>query len=265
MAAQPGRRVGLVGCGAIGRVIADSLRRGVVRGSTLAGVLTRTGAPPEFAVATIDELVDRSDIVIEAASQEAVATYGSAVKEAGRDLLVLSIGALVSDELRVRLFEPAGGRVLLSSGAAGGIDILRAAALLGDLELVRLTTTKPSGALIRDWMAPAARAALESGEPRVHVFRGPARDAVRLFPESANLAGLIALATIGFDDVEVEVWGEPDRSVATHRIVARGAAGAYDFTLENALSTTNPRTSAVTAYAVLRHLQDEAAAVVVGC
>jgi predicted dinucleotide-utilizing enzyme len=42
-------------------------------------------------------------------------------------------------------------------------------------------------------------------------------------------------------------------------ISARGDAGTYRFEIENALSPQNLRTSAVTAYAVLRALTDRSA------
>jgi aspartate dehydrogenase len=107
------------------------------------------------------------------------------------------------------------------------------------------------------------QALIDAQEP-VCAFGGRARDAVRLFPDSANIAGLIALATIGFDRVDVEIWGDPTIKRARHELSASGAAGDYYVSIENNLAPDNPRTSAVTAYAVLRELADRKAWTVVG-
>jgi aspartate dehydrogenase len=251
-------RVGLIGCGAIGGVIVDALGRGAIPGATLSGVLRRhaTAEPPT--VSSVDELVAGCDVVVEAASHAALAAHGPAVVRAGRDLVVLSVGALADDRLCESLSVPNGGRVLLSTGACGGVDLLRAAHALRPLDAVTLRTTKSGTAVARDWMEPDLQRRLVDGDEPVVAFSGPARDAVRLFPETANIAALLALATIGLDRLAVTVVGDPRRTSAQHEIRARGAAGEYRFEIENAVSPTNPRTSAVTAYAVVRALADRA-------
>jgi aspartate dehydrogenase len=256
--------VGLIGYGAIGAVLGRELAQGAVQGIRLVGVLESRRAPAALRV-TFEELLARSDLVIEAASQTALASYGPAVKAAGRDLLALSIGALADDVLLRSLTTRAGGRLLLSSGACGAIDILRAANTLAQLESVSLKSVKPAAAVVRDWMPAELVAALSlAGEP-VCAFRGSARDAVRLFPESANIAGLLALATVGFEAVRVEIWGEANRRRARHELHATGAAGEYRVSIENNLAADNPRTSAITAFAVLRALSDVTGWTIVGC
>lgn len=249
-------RVGLIGSGAIGGVVAGALQDGAIPDAVLSGVLRRQPVTVPPAVSSVDELVACSDVVVEAASHAALAAYGPRVVEAGCDLVVLSCGALVDGRLRDALRVRNGGRVLLSTGACGGLDLLRAAHSLRPLEAVTLRTTKVASAVVRDWMEPGVVRRLLDGEDPVIAFSGTAREAVRLFPETANLAALLALATIGFDRLAVTVVGEPGRTSAAHEIRARGAAGTYRFEIENAVFPENPRTSAVTAYAVLRALAD---------
>jgi aspartate dehydrogenase len=253
-------RVGVIGAGAIGSVVADALREGKVDGATLGGVV----AGREAARAAFEALLETCDVVVEAASQAAVAEYGPSVKEAGIDLVVVSVGALVDDELLGTLTAPSAGRLLISTGACGGIDILRAAQLMHPLDAVRLQTTKPGAALVRDWMEPELQQKLVDGEEELTVFVGPAREAVQRFPQTANISALLALATIGFDGVEVEVRAVPHGRAASHEITASGQAGAYRFLIENALSPRNMKTSAVTAYAVLRALTDRSAVLAPG-
>jgi aspartate dehydrogenase len=253
-------RVGVIGGGAIGSVVAEALRDGKVDGATLGGVV----AGRAEGRAAFDALLETCDVVIEAASQAAVAEYGPSVKDAGLDFVVVSAGALVDDELLRTLSAPSAGRLLISTGACGGIDLLRAAQLMHPLDSVRLQTTKPSAALVRDWMEPELRQKLVDGDEELSVFVGSAREAVQRFPETANISALIALATIGFDGVEVEVRAAPHARAATHEISASGQAGTYRFVIENALSAQNMRTSAVTAYAVLRGLTDRSAVLAPG-
>lgn len=254
-------RVGVIGAGAIGSVIAQSLRDGRVERAALSGVVAGRAAGR----AAFEELLGRSDVVVEAASQAAVAEYGPAVKAAGVDFMILSIGALADDELLRALGDPSGGRLLLSTGACGGIDLLRAAQLLEPLDEVRLRTTKASAALVRDWMDDELRQRLGTATEELTIFTGSAREAVRKFPETANISALLALATVGMDATQVEVRAAPGARAATHEISARGAAGTYRFEIRNALSPLNARTSAVTAYAVLRQLADRTALLIRGC
>jgi aspartate dehydrogenase len=253
-------RVGVIGSGAIGGVVVDALRGGRVEGATLGGVVAGRTAGR----AALDALLETCDVVVEAASQAAVAEYGPSVKRAGIDFVVVSVGAFVDDDLFRSLSAPSGGRLFISTGACGGIDLLRAAHLMQPLDAVRLQTTKPSAALIREWMEPEVRQKLIEGDEELSVFVGSAREAVQRFPETANIAALLALATIGFDGVEVEVRAAPQARAASHEISARGQAGTYRFLIENALSPQNMRTSAVTAYSVLRGLNDRRAVLAPG-
>jgi aspartate dehydrogenase len=245
-------RVGVVGTGAIGSVLLEALRTGGVPNATLAGVVEGRSDGR----AALDSFLAACDVVVEAASQAAVAEYGPVVKAAGVDLVVRSVGAFADDELLRALGAPSGGRLRLSTGACGGIDLLRAAHRLRPLDEVGLRTTKASSALVRDWMDDDLRRRLTEGDEELTVFRGSARDAVRRFPETANISALLGLATVGLDATAVEVRAAPGASSAMHEISARGAAGTYRFTIENAVAPENRRTSAVTAYAVLRELAD---------
>jgi aspartate dehydrogenase len=176
---------------------------------------------------------------------------------------VVSVGALLDDALRSKLSN-GDGRLFVTTGAIGGVDLLRAASMMGELEDVSLVTRKPARAVVRPWMASEVVDALENGTEPVVVFTGPARTAVERFPESVNVAATLSLVTIGFDRVRVEVVGDPDADHVEHTVRARGAAGSYDFTIRNVPSPDNIRTSAITPFAVLRGLTDLAAHVVPG-
>lgn len=259
-------RVGLIGCGAIGTIVARHLLEGGVTGCSLSGILARHELPSELVGAkpmSLDRLLRASDLIVEAAGHDALKEAGPIVTGAGRDLLVMSVGAL-ADKRLFHLVSGGRGRLLISTGAIGGIDTLVAAGLMEPLRSVRLTSKKPASVLVRAWMDQEMRDALvDARRPEVEAFRGSAREASLLFPESANISALLALATIGFDDVEVRIIGTRTTEVQ-HRVEAHGEAGSYDFIFRNRPSNINPKTSGITAYAVLRALGNRESAVLVG-
>ena len=248
-------RVGLIGCGAIGSVVARELEAGAIDHVELTAVLDPFVDHP-LGVQDRDSLLSRSAVVVEAAGHGALREHGVAVREAGTDLLVVSIGALADEDLEARLRQAEGGRLFLCTGAIGGLDILRAAMLFGPLENVAITSTKPAAALSRPWMEDEVLSALADGSEPVTVFDGPAREACGRFPESANVTATLSLATVGFDRVRVKMVGDPAATGVRHVVSASGEAGTYELSFENAASPDNPRTSAVTAYSVLRALTD---------
>lgn len=256
-ASAAGRRVGVVGYGSVGRTVADALHAGSVPGCELAGVLRRqpddggTVRP----VRSLDELLERSDLVVEAAGQQALRDLGPRVLAAGADLLVVSAGALADDDLRARLRGGTGARLLLSTGAIGGLDVLRAAMRCSPLERVVLESRKQPEALVRPWMDEGTAGALREATGPVEVFEGSAREAARRFPSTANVAATLALSTVGLDATSVRIVAEPGRA-SRHVVRASGPSGAYELTFENVTAPGNPRTSWITPFAVLRALED---------
>ena len=246
-------RVGLLGLGAINSVVCSELVAGAVPGARVVAVVTTGGeAPPEPVVLTdVDTLVQTVDLVVEAASHEALDDHGEAILAAGCDLLAVSVGALADERLFERLSTSGPGRLTLTTGAVGGLDLLQAAARAGPLESVKLTTTKRSSSLVQPWMDSALISMLKQGAARMEVFRGSARDAACRFPRSLNVAAALALALGSWDGVEVVLIGDPDATATVHTIDAVSATGSYHFEMTSAVSN-NPMTSSVTAFAVLR-------------
>jgi aspartate dehydrogenase len=146
----------------------------------------------------------------------------------------------------------------------GGIDALLAAMLMEPLTSVGLTSHKASQVLVRPWMSPELQERLADGTEETEAFAGPAREAVRLFPESANIAATLALATIGFDRLHVRIVGKPGSNEVVHRVVAEGRAGSYEFVFKNRPSESNPRTSAIAPFSVIRALHNLQARTVLG-
>ena len=221
-------------------------------GADLLGVVHRDPAdPPGLPVIDETAAVAGADLVVECAGHGALAATGPGVVASGTDLLVVSVGALTDDDL-LTVLSTGPGRVHLCTGAVGGLDVLRAAALMdGGPERVTVTTTKAASTLLPGRPSP---------DGPTELFRGPAREVAARFPRSTNVVAAVALATGRWDVVEAAVVADPAATRTRHVIEATGPSGDYRIEIANRPSERTPTTSAITPYAVLRAVADLAGA-----
>ncbi|MDF6041855.1 DUF108 domain-containing protein [Streptomyces sp. JH14] len=253
--ARPVRRIGLVGWGAIGRVVGTALTEGHIPGAELTCIIDNrplVDAPaPQL---SFEDALAVCDLIVEAAGQAVVREWAERVLDSGTDLLIASTGALVDPELVDRLRAAGPGRVYFTGGAVGGLDLLQAVRGMGALTSVRLTTTKLPATLHQPWMDAELTERLRSATGPVEVMRGTARDVPVKFPKSTNVAASVALATGDPDLVEVVVVADPAATLTRHIIEAVGPHGTYRFEVAHRPDATNPATSQVVPHAVLRSL-----------
>lgn len=266
-------RVALIGFGAIGaelyRVLQTSPDLVNVQGALVMGGTAIKPPPPGSDPgpprwnSLADLLHSAPDIVVECAGHQAVDAYGEQVLRAGCDLLLVSAGSLADAARHSRLCQAAehsGRQLLLASGAVGGMDILGAARRAG-LSFVQYRSRKPPAA----WRDTAAEACIDLDAltgPTVF-FSGSARMAALAYPKNANVAATIALAGLGFDETRVELIADPQVDGNVHEIEADGASGRISIRIDGRASSTNPKTSMVTAYSLANALLNRRAAVVI--
>lgn len=249
-------RVAVLGCGAIGGTVARALARGEVTGTELVGVVHDDPVDPaDLPVFGIDDALSVADLVVECAGQGALSTLGPRVLATGADLLVASVGALADEEVFGALTTPATGRIYLSTGAIGGLDLLAAAARMGSLHSVAITTTKQAGNLVQPWMSEAEADRVRRASEPAELMRGPARKVTAAFPKSANVAASVALAAGDWDVVTATVVADPAAWLTTHVITVDGVAGTYRFEIRNHPSAETPTTSGVVPHAVLHAIE----------
>lgn len=225
-------------------------------------LVSRLSRKPRIAK-TFDEFIEVKDLdlVIEAASQDAVRQYASKVLEAGKDLMIMSVGALVdsalTEEIR-RGAHSAGKKIYIPSGAIAGIDGVKAA-VIGRVNHVTLTTRKPPTGLIDDPNFKQNRVnSNELEEPKV-IYEGPALEACRLFPANVNIAATLSLAGIGPKKTKVRIVADPTIERNIHEINVKGEFGELRICAENVPSPDNPKTSylaALSAIVTLRNITD---------
>jgi len=268
------KRVGLIGCGAIGRVAVDLIaREGAANNVVLGGVLvrearvaaTRAIVPAGTAVVSdVAALVAAApDQIAECTGHGGLRDHGPAVLERGVGLTVISIGALADPSLEAalrRAAEVSGARIALPSGAVGGLDLL-AAARLGGLERVVYTSRKKPLA----WKGTRAEQTMDLNklDAATVFYRGKARQAAIDFPQNANVAAAVGLAGIGLDATEVELSADPAAAGNEHRILAEGRFGRAEFVIQGRTLPDNPKTSMLAALSLARALLDVGARVVV--
>ena len=246
--------IGLLGCGAIGREIATAVYSGEAGDAILAALFDQDLAVARSLAADLDfsgpvtDSVDRFlaapdvEMVVECASPAAVRAHAESVLAHGKDMLLMSSGALTDAGLNERLaalVEKLGNRLIVPSGALGGIDAIRA--VKARLQEVTLTTTKPPRGLrgapgFEEWESR------EITEPQI-VFEGPALEAIKLFPANVNVAATLSLAGIGPEKTKVVVVVDPQATVNRHEVEARGDFGVLRFQMELRPHERNPRTS----------------------
>jgi aspartate dehydrogenase len=262
-------RIGIVGLGTIGRAVARAVAEGLP-GATLAGGTSRDegrgkdflaslpGAPPYL---PLPELIERSDLLVEAATQAALVELAPRVLDAGRDLLVLSVGGLLDHPEWPRLAAARGARIHAPSAAIAGLDGLKGAAVAGHLAAVTMETRKPPRGLAG---APGvAGRDLDALREETLVFEGSAREACRAFPANVNVVAAVSLAGLGPDRTRIRVYAVPGLDRNRHAVTAEGAFGRLFIEIEN-VPSENPRTGKLSYLSTIAYLRDLRAPLRVG-
>lgn len=251
-------KIALIGNGSIATVVAHHCegapdRLHIVGALGLPEDLTSVGQHPLVQdLAAL--LAEMPDLVVECAAQEAAQVHGTAVLDAGVDLMVISVGAFADPILHDRLETAAvrgKAKIIIPAGALAGLDALGAAAL-DTLDHVSLTTRKPPPS----WSGAPGVADIDllALKGATTIFEGTAREAARQFPKNANVAAALALSGVGMDATQVTLIADPQASRNTHQVEARGAFGRLSATIEAEPSPDNPKTSYIAALSIVRML-----------
>lgn len=264
--------VAIGGFGAIGRVVARALHEGI-EGLKLVAVSAkntnraRDWMQAEFGqayhVCPLDQLGELADVVVECCPAHLLGEVARPTLKAGKILIVLSVGALLSHEDLKALATQHGGRILVPSGALLGLDGVQAAAQ-GRIESVSIETRKPPGSLKGAPGIEAMGLDLEKLTEPICCFSGPAAEAISGFPANLNVAVALGLAGIGTDRTMVEIWADPNVARNTHRITVTSDSSNFTMQIEGIPSDENPRTGRLTPLSAISTLKRLTAPLVIG-
>jgi len=258
MAKQKRLKIVLIGYGAISQMLFEVFadKKPPI---DIVGVLVREGRAKETQkqvgrkVAVVESLKVllklKPDIVVEAASQQAVKDWGETILKKGIDLMVIATGAYGDPKLWKKHRAAAaknGARLRLPSGAIAGLDGLLAMRL-GKLEKVKYTSIKPPHA----WSGTPAETDFDLPSIKVPttIFKGTPADAGRLYPKNANLAVTVALCGAGLDRTEIELVADPTLPPGTNasRLEVVADSGEMNMHRLGRAMPDNPKTGVLTA------------------
>jgi aspartate dehydrogenase len=261
-------RIGLIGAGVIARLVLEHIARGELGDAEVVAIVGRSPASAGVALASefgvpfvtrLDELLACSpDVVVEAASHEAVRQWTGPLLERGVSAILMSGGALCDDALRAQLEDCARrGRALLQvpSGGIGGLDALKAVCAAGAHE-VSIAVTKPPAAWKGIPYVEALGVNLDTLDGPMVLFDGSARQGVPHFPANVNIAAVLSMAGIGFDRTRLKVVADPGLRFNTHFITIRGETGSIDIRFESVPSPQNPRTAMLACFSALAAVRE---------
>jgi aspartate dehydrogenase len=257
-------KVAFVGWGAINSRVADLLKQHSANvqfvGVAISNASKRYCGIP-IGARQIDKPGDLAelapDLVLEAASKAAVEEWIPIALSVSKTVIIASTSAFTDGKLLAQLRDKAdchGSRLIIPTGAIGGIDALTSAAML-PLDQVVHRISKPPNA----WRNTDAEKLfnLSSLTEQTIFFRDTARKAAKAFPQNANATVVTALAGMGLDNTIVELVVDPLITRNQHTISARGVFGRFTITLENEPLQGNPKSSELTALNLARLIAEQ--------
>jgi len=241
-------RIGLLGCGNIGHIIsrhAGSFEVSAVydRMHDRAEEIARISG--SVAHRDFDSFIAADiDIVVEAASVGAVAMYAESVLSHGKDLVIMSVGALADPPFCERVEATAkkfGRRVFVPSGAIFGLDNVKIGRISAIRKLLLRTTKSPSSLGI-------------AADCKRMIFCGKANECIKAFPKNVNVS--VAMSLAAGRDTDVELWVDPEVDRNVHELFIEGDFGETYIKVVNVPSPDNPATSYLAALSILSLLDD---------
>ncbi len=217
----------IVGCGKLANIIIDALNQGLLADYELTASYSRTKAKAVHiaekangtnckACDSIEELLAfKPNYIVETASPASLREFAISALKNGSSIVTLSIGALADKNFYEEVKQTASEnntRMHLASGAIGGFDVLRTAALMGNCTATFDTEKGPNSLKNTSVYDEALQT-----EKR-QVFKGDAVEAIELFPTRVNVAVAASLASVGPEQMKVSMTSTPGFVGDNHRI-----------------------------------------------
>jgi aspartate dehydrogenase len=266
------KNISIIGCGAIGSELALSVDRMMIENVTISSLLDIKLENAEILKSKLsnnnpvifndfseyiksDNFKD-VDIVVEAASQNALTSYLNSIISLKKDALVMSVGAFANPEFFsqiIKNIEKNDTNLYLPSGAIAGIDAIKS--VRSSISYVTITTTKNPNSLKDSPFFKKTNLTIDSIKKRTLIFEGSAIEAVQNFPANVNVAALLGLAGIGIEKTKVNVIADPSLRINKHEIKVIGKFGELIVRVKNVPSPTNPKTSYLAILSVIESLR----------
>jgi len=246
-------KIGVAGCGAIGSSLAKALKEDFSPKAQVSAVydnipekaykLAREIASPKSVVLSLDELINKSDLVIEATKAWAAFNIAKKALLAGKDILIMSVGGIIEQKEKLSVIaQKKNARLYVPSGAICGIDAVKAASC-GKIKRIVLTTKKPPKAFLGVPYVLKRKIRLDTIDKDTPVFEGNALSAVRTFPQNINVAATLSLAGLGPKETLVRIIASPGLTKNVHEVEIEAESGTIFTRSENIPHPDNAKTS----------------------
>ena len=259
------KRIGIIGCGAIGTGIAEFIEDHL---KEKARIVAFCDIDPEKAkklskkiksrpsVTDIDNLIKKSDLIIEAAGVKVSESIVKKVILHKKDALIMSTGGLLKEGASLlKKARSIGCNIYIPSGAICGLDGLLSAAI-GRIKSVALTTRKPPQGLKGAPYLKKKNINIDRIKKETVIYSGTASDAVRHFPKNINVAATLSLSGIGPKATKVRIISSPMYTKNIHEVEVEGEFGRLFTRTENVPSKKNPKTSQLAIFSALAKLKE---------
>lgn len=245
-------RVGVIGCGTIGKELAlvcqkqfkDQVTLEAIADSDLTSARKlQVRLKPRPKILSSDQLIDRCDLIIEAASKHAAYDVAKKALSRGKDVMLMSIGGILGKEKEIfKMARTHRCCLYLPSGGVVGIDGLKAASV-GKIHRVTLTTRKPPHGFEDAPYVVKHNINVKNLKEEKVLFDGNAEQACQGFPKNINVSATLSLVGIGAKKTKVRIIACPHMLVNVHELYVVGDFGSFYTRTENFPSEQNPKTS----------------------
>ncbi len=246
-------KVGIAGVGALGSIVAKALAEGI-EGYSLHAVSNLAPVPFDIPNVDFETLVRDCDIIVECLPAANARDLANLVLDAGKTMVMISSCALVLYPELTEKAKNAKGRIIVPSGALSGLDGVSGMAADKITESKIISSKPPKGFKNAPYINEK-NINLEEMQNRFMIFSGNVFEAAKAFPANVNVAASLALAGIGPEKTQVEVWADPDAKGNSHEIVVSGPGSVIRAKIENVPDPSNPKSSMQAGYSIVAALK----------
>jgi aspartate dehydrogenase len=246
------KKVGIVGCGAVGSRMAQSIQDDLKDVCRLTGLLDIDGEKarqlarkfglPQTVKRSIGGLIKSCDCMVEAVNAQSTYELIRRALSSGKSVLSMSVGGLLNAGDLFRLAHQKGCHLLVPSGAIAGMDAVKAASLAG-IDQINLTTRKPPIGFVDNPYLKSKGIDPSHIRKETVLFDGDVASAVKNFPQNINVAATLALASQCRDKLTVRIITSPEYKTNSHTVELTGPFGRIVTQTENVVCPDNPKTS----------------------
>lgn len=258
------KRIGIIGCGAIGTGIAEFIQNHLKKRARIVAlcdidlekaIFLSKKIKPHPAVIDIDSLIKKSDLIIEASSVNISGEIARRAVLNKKDVLIMSTGGLLRKSPLLRKAKSKGCSIYIPSGAICGLDGLNSAKI-GKIKKVILTTRKPPRGLKGAPYLKNKNIEIDGIKKETLIYSGNAIDAIKYFPQNVNVAATLSLLGIGPKRTKVRIITSPRYTKNIHEVEVEGEFGRLFTRTENVPSKKNPKTSQLAIFSALSKLKE---------